>query len=201
MFRNHRGDHQAVESNVTQKIKAFGLGFNPTPWAIGPLGLGRNKQTGKMIPVIGPNTSLVAYQEAVRSELIRQGAEMLPPDYSIRFRFSRQLEKYVSNATGRNVTRNRADATNLQKATEDAMQGIMLNDDENVVCIQSRFASKQSNDTDPWVLIECMYDIKGLEDEDVLLPGSLSDEGLEAMRSIKKWKATPDRVVNNEWIP
>lgn len=112
---------------------------NPDPWAIGALGVG--KRNGKFFPTVAPNPQLVAYKDAVREELEKQNVAMLPAgEYQIKLFFWRQLD---SHASGR---KNIADATNLQKATEDAVQKVLIDNDRGVVDIRSRVV-EQSPET------------------------------------------------------
>ncbi len=119
--------------------------INPEPWAVGPLdiiyrghGAGR-----KHFPVVGPNTKLKFYQDAIRSEMetLYPEAEMLTGLVEVEFHFWR------SSAHGQP-----ADATNLQKATEDALQGILFENDRD-----NRWATghvvEQTPDTRPALVI------------------------------------------------
>lgn len=111
------------------------LPINPDPWEVGPLGVGR--RNGKMYPYIGPSAQLKAYQEAIREELESQSITMLEGDfYKLTFYFWRRLDEHEK---GRKV---HADATNMQKATEDALQGILIGNDRNVLDIRSRIVAQ-----------------------------------------------------------
>lgn len=124
-------------------IHWFVLAVNPDPWAIGPLGVG--KRGGKYFPYVGRNNQLHSYKEAVAAEL----AEVHPlPEgtYDLAFYFWRRLDEHAS---GR---KHIADATNLQKATEDALQGILFDNDRDVHRITSTVV-EQSDTTKPHVVI------------------------------------------------
>ena len=126
------------------------LPINPDPWAVGPLGVG--KKQGKFYPYIGPNKQLVAFQDAIREELVSQGVEMLPEgSYKIQCFFWRRLD---THASGRKHV---ADATNMQKATEDAIQKVLIDNDRGVVDIRSRIV-EQSDDTEPMIVLEVELD-------------------------------------------
>jgi Holliday junction resolvase RusA-like endonuclease len=90
-------------------------GINPEPWAVGTPYRKGSKGMG-----ISPNGKLVAYQEALADEFTQQNAhgKAWTGDLKIKFLFWR------SSAHG-----NVADATNLQKATEDALQGVLYSND------------------------------------------------------------------------
>lgn len=120
------------------------LPINPDPWAIGPLGVG--KRNGKFFPYVGRNAQLHSYQEAVKEELQSQSVEMMPEGkYELEFYFWRRLD---SHASGK---KHIADATNLAKATEDAIQGVLIENDKDVAHITSTII-EQSTETIPGVL-------------------------------------------------
>jgi Holliday junction resolvase RusA-like endonuclease len=109
------------------------LPINPEPWAMGPVGAGR--RGGKIAPYVGRNQQLHAFKEAVKAEL--EGAQKLPPaEYELHFWFWRNIAQYETTK-GRKASRNVADVTNMQKATEDALQGILIDNDRNVKHISS----------------------------------------------------------------
>jgi Holliday junction resolvase RusA-like endonuclease len=111
----------------------FYVPINPEPWAMGPLSMGR--RGGRMFPKIGRNQQLHAYKEAVRSELA--DADPLPEgEYRLEFYFWRQIASYTDTG-GVRRHRNVADTTNLQKATEDALQDVLFKNDRNVKSILS----------------------------------------------------------------
>lgn len=108
------------------------LNVNPEPWAIGSLGLGR--KAGKMYPYVGQNAQLAAYQSAVREALGPQ--TKIEGNVEVNFYFWRNLATYETQ-TGRDHRKHYADATNLQKATEDALQGVLFDNDKFVVDVHS----------------------------------------------------------------
>lgn len=123
----------------------FVLAVNPDPWAIGPLGVG--KRNGKYFPYVGRNTQLAAYKDTISSLL--EGVNLLPQgEYSLTFFFWRRLE---SSATDRR-RKHAADTTNLQKATEDALQGVLFDNDRDVRHVESYLVS-QTEDTMPMVVM------------------------------------------------
>lgn len=118
-------------------------GINPEPWTAGTVSVGR--KGGKPFPRVSKNAQLANYQNAVREQL---GFPMLDGDVAtglaldmgapwegpveLFFYLERRLDTYVSDS-GRNVTKHRADSTNCQKALEDALQGILFKNDNQVV--------------------------------------------------------------------
>lgn len=118
------------------------LPVNPDPWAIGPLSVGRGKNG--YFPRIGPNATLVAFKEEVRSHFPEPRTPVDHP-VELEFFFWRRLEKWI-NDKGKTNTRNEADATNMQKACEDALQDVLIVNDRQVKSVTSHIM-EQSEDT------------------------------------------------------
>lgn len=125
------------------------LKVNPEPWAVGEAGVG--KKGGKFFARVSPSAGLVAYQNAVREEL--SGVEKLPNgEYKLTFFLWRQQSQYIS-ASDKRVTKHVADATNMQKGLEDALQGILFDNDRNVQDIRTVIIG-QSPEVEPLVIIK-----------------------------------------------
>lgn len=122
------------------------LHINPEPWAIGSVSRSAKGAT------ISPNPNLVAYQNAVREAM--EGVSKLPPSagYKLTFRFWRQQAKYI-DMNDHVRQRNQADATNMQKALEDALQGILFDNDRQVADIRSVIIDQGPKVT-PCIIIE-----------------------------------------------
>lgn len=133
---------------------------NPEPWAIGPLGVGR--KGGKVWPYIGPNPQLDAYKKAVRESLRDQNPVIVEGEVEVKFWFWRRLDGY-QNKAGRTLHKHAADATNLQKATEDAIQGILIGNDRYVLAPSSVIMA-QDKEIEGMVLI-CVKEVSNHEDE------------------------------------
>jgi Holliday junction resolvase RusA-like endonuclease len=160
------------------------LRLNPQPWAIGPLSLGR--KPGGFYPKIGPNAQLVAYQNAVREGLQAQGVKMLIGEVELRFYFSRTIESY-KRRTGRNVSAHASDITNLQKATEDALQGVLIANDRDVVACSSVLLD-QGVEARSFIIIR----ISRPHDHQSEIPKSVLHEAL----------AEPEvAIANANWLP
>lgn len=114
----------------------FVLGVNPEPWGVGPLDVIR--RGGRLTPTMGRNQQLDAYKEAVREELsLRYGASLpVPAGYELDFYFWRHRADYIT-PQAQKARKNEVDATNLQKATEDALQGILIGNDRDVIRVRS----------------------------------------------------------------
>lgn len=123
------------------------LPINPEPWAIGDVSFSK---TGKRIT---PNAQLVNYQEAVR-QYIKQnypGCPMCVSECELNFYFWRRLDTYMTSGA-RMHTRHVADATNLQKGLEDALQGTVLYNDRLVRRVTSEIVN-QAHNIDPGIVI------------------------------------------------
>lgn len=132
-------------------MKYFVLRLNPEPWALGKAYSG--KRDGKKFGGMSPNEGLVAYQNAVKEELEAQEIGELPwPEVCLSFYFWRRLDKYVTMGD-KIAQRHEADATNLQKGLEDALQGIMFKNDR-VVRDARGVVMEQSVETEPMIVIE-----------------------------------------------
>lgn len=130
----------------TAEPKWYVLAVNPEPWRVGPLSVGRRKGGGTF-PQIGRDQQLRAYQEAVQEELKLKyditGTEPVDinKEWVLTIYFWHRLEEYESRS-GRRARDQRADLTNLVKATEDAIQGFLIYNDVHVreqhTCIAER---------------------------------------------------------------
>lgn len=96
---------------------------NPEPWALGPVGTGR--RGGKIWAYVGRNQQLYMYQQAVKEELA--GSSWYEGELHLLFLFWRCTS----------VTDHAADTTNLQKGTEDALQGVLFENDRVVIHSES----------------------------------------------------------------
>lgn len=110
------------------------LDLNPEPWAIGPLGVKR--AAGKLIPYVGPNKQMQAFQNAAREQL-QEWKSMLErfeltdhQEFELDFWIWRRIEQYRTGK--RSARKNKADATNIQKALEDSIQGVLIDNDRSV---------------------------------------------------------------------
>jgi Holliday junction resolvase RusA-like endonuclease len=134
-----------VDSAVRRQVQILGVHYyvlhiNPEPWAIGNI----NYKS------ISPNLTLKAFQEAVRDEM--EGVEQLPAgEYRLRFYFWRQMARYI-DMNDKMKSRHQADATNMQKALEDALQGVLIDNDRNVRHIGSLIMA-QGTHVEPRIVI------------------------------------------------
>lgn len=139
------------------------LPINPEPWAIGPVGYSR--RNGKMSAYVGQNQQLDAYKHAV-SEAAREVWGALPPlrgNISLDFFFWRNRAEYTTPAA-RLHRKHDADVTNMQKATEDGLQGVIFENDRETVEVHSRIISQG-----PDVVGKVVVAVRLIEDPDTLI--------------------------------
>lgn len=125
-------------------------GINPEPWTSPAVSVGR--RGGRLVPQVFKSAALSAYQESVRDALMAAYPEVRPVSgpVGLEFFFWRQLVNYEGE-TRRN-RKNRVDATNLQKACEDALQGVLITNDRDVLHVSS-WVVEQAVDTEPLIVI------------------------------------------------
>jgi Holliday junction resolvase RusA-like endonuclease len=132
---------------VIETLKITIRGVTPEPWTAGtafrrgPRGVG-----------IAKNAALVAYQEAVKEALREQfTGEPITDDIVLDVWFWRQLATY-EGPSGRMVTKHRCDLSNMVKAFEDACQGILFKNDNQVVR-NSACIVGQSKDIESMIIV------------------------------------------------
>lgn len=127
--------------------KFFVIALNAVPWGVGPMTTLR--KGGRVIPFMGKNQQLAAFQEAVKEELIN--GTMTQGEVELKFYIWRQLEELTVYGS-RNRTVHQADATNMQKAIEDALQGVLIENDRNVRRISTEIV-QQDNEATPCIVV------------------------------------------------
>lgn len=152
---------------MLRKWNYFLAEVNPEPWAIGDLSVGR--RGGKVFPIVGRNNNLWFYQQAIKEELEDQAADIwFEGPIELKFFFWRAREEYKT-PQARGHRKHEADLTNLQKATEDALQGVLFKNDKDVKKCTSVLV-RQDTDATPRVVI-------GIRNYDG--PEAIPDEVLE----------------------
>lgn len=139
-------------STVSIKIE----GIDAEPWTAPSLSTGRSG--GRVYPKAHKNAGLANYQNAIREAVqnsLPSGFEPWEHEIVLSFSIWRDLPEYPS-ATGRKSKRKKADATNMQKALEDALQGILFKNDVQVRCITTIIRA-QAKDVKPCITI-LMFD-------------------------------------------
>lgn len=117
--------------------------------------LGTSRRGGKVYPTSHKKPQLEAFQRAIfeNCQEAYPDWEMIPADTPLwlRFGFWRQLESYTIEG-GKTRHRNRADATNMQKACEDALQKWLFANDRDVL-MPGSFIVAQGPDVEPAIVI------------------------------------------------
>lgn len=125
-------------------------GVNPIPWTSPTVTVGRRK--GQYKPQVYSSAELKNYKAALAEEFERAypDAPLIEDEIGVTFFFWRHIDV---GTTGSNRTRsNEADATNLQKSTEDALQGVLFKNDRQVVHGAS-WIMGQSEETEPMIVV------------------------------------------------
>lgn len=131
-------------------------GINPQPWTVGVLGIAWSKGAQRHpYPTLTKSGQLDIYQKALMDAVYAK----LPPGFvqydeplAVHFLFWRQLESWV-NEKGKMSRSMTADATNLQKAAEDAIQKVVYKNDQSNVRVQTDIV-EQTNFTTPLIVIK-----------------------------------------------
>lgn len=113
---------------MTQTEHWYFLDVNPEPWAIGPVGYAR--RNGKMSAYVGRNQQLHHYKEAVKEAILKQDPVKFDGPFELTIWFWRSRDEYAT-PQARTHRKHEADTTNLYKATEDALQGILYDNDKD----------------------------------------------------------------------
>jgi hypothetical protein len=178
---------------MTETYRCWALGINPEPWAMGNPTMIYNPKTKKHFPKYSPNLTLKQYQGAVQEELKARGVEVEPGMYKLRFTFSRQLEKALIR--GGTLSSHIADTTNMQKATEDALQGVAIGNDADVIDVGGRLAGPQQVSTVPYVVIEVWSGLESYR----LDPPLSQDAGVELENVFREF--LNPQITDNTWEP
>lgn len=130
--------------------KCYVVPVNPEPWKVGPVHSGR-KKGGGFFASVGRDATGEAFKQGVKEHLLAQGAEVLPGPYALRFLWYRQLIQY--QGPKRKVTKNRVDSTNMQKLAEDSLQGVLIDNDRNVLSVSSEIVEQDTDAPGMFVVI------------------------------------------------
>lgn len=142
-------DNLATEGSCWYTIS----GINPEPWAASEGAVG--KRGGKTFIHFHKPQQLRQYQESIKEEFPTQNPQAveITGDIELVFYFWRQLPEYeLTEKDSRKRRSHQADATNLQKALEDALQGLVYKNDRDIRSIRSVIVA-QSAHTSPFILI------------------------------------------------
>lgn len=158
------------------KERWFVLDINPEPWAIGDVGVRRNG--GKLKGFVGRNQQLWNYQQAVK-EAVGTGHELIRGKVKLTCIFWRRRDEY-RNHQARTHRTGEADATNMLKATEDALQGVLYVNDKDNNEVHS-YIIDQDTDTRPRIII-CVA--PNSDPPDII--NQLPDDVLQQMKDLEE---------------
>lgn len=132
-------------------------GLNPIPWTSPSVAIGRGKG-GKPYPIVHSAAELKNYKEAVADALRSHypDAPLIEDEVAVTFYFWRRLDSLDKGKGKRKSRTKEADATNMQKSTEDALQGILFKNDNQVVHAES-WIMGQADDVEPMVAIRVVW--------------------------------------------
>lgn len=136
---------------------------NPEPWAMGTAFAMRHE--GQLSARVGQNKQLDSFKKAVKECI--EGQPMLEGKYTIHAWFWRNRATYTTQAQ-RTHRKHEADLTNMQKALEDALQGIVIGNDRDVQEFHSYMV-----DQGPDVIGRIVLYIHGGETGHVLPPSNV----------------------------
>lgn len=126
-----------TEEQTEPETMWFVLEVNPEPWRIGPLG---TKRAGKrVVPIVGRDTQGFAYKASIIEEITPKLDPLWTPHqgrFVLEFLFWRNRADYET-PQARTHRKHEADVTNMQKLTEDALQGILFKNDKDTASITS----------------------------------------------------------------
>ena len=126
-------------------------GINPEPWTAPEFSTGR--KNGKIFTQAYKNAGLAAYQEAIKESLLRNypDVEGFTHQITLEFFLRRQIVQYKGESKA--VTKSHSDNTNMQKALEDAIQGILIENDREVVDIRTVLVA-EGTEIEPQIIIK-----------------------------------------------
>lgn len=173
------------------------LELNPIPWTSGTAGIRR--VNGKLVPYIAKDPGLAAYQTAVREQLIaaldgNTSVHLVHPPYKIVFYLWRALEQ-ADVGMDRKRRAHQADATNMQKALEDALQGILIGNDRDVDDIRTVLV-EQGPDVEPGIVVQINDSLDKMH-----LPRQVQEARLDLLDALQHSKVLVDNEYIQEEIP
>lgn len=168
-------------TDLRQPIRAEGrlwyvLDLNPLPWTPGEVAYASGKDAKRKV-YMRPSKDLKVYQEAIRDEMAKWFTIPLATEVDVVFVFIRSLDEIYRGGV-RKSRAHKADATNMQKATEDALQGILFDNDNQNRVVKSIILD-QGPDLEPYVAVG----VRVVKDGDLraLVPQLVLDEFVEGL--------------------
>lgn len=125
-------------------------GINAEPWTAPSVSHGR--RGGAVTTTVYKNEQLRSFQEAVGEAMERQYPDAPKLEGAIELEFYIWRQQAVYQGRRGKVQKHQVDATNLQKALEDALQGYLYGNDREVHAIKTTVMA-QGPDVTPRILI------------------------------------------------
>lgn len=127
--------------------------INPIPWTAPQVAVGR--KGGKVYPQVYSSEELKNFKMGLADAIEKKypDAEVIEDELALEFFFYRSIDTEASNKRRKTHI---ADATNLQKAAEDALQGILFANDRQVVGVTS-WIMEQSEEATPCIVIRVIW--------------------------------------------
>lgn len=161
-------------------------GLNPEPWMASQTSVGR--KAGKPYVQHHSPPQMRMYQDSLKEMFVEQNPQAVEHvgDICLWLFFWRQ-KTLNEMFEGKNRRAHQADATNLQKATEDALQGILYKNDNAIRDVRSMII-EQNADATPKILIGVgPYDEEAQEAKDAaVIAASLSKGDQSAVGDIQR---------------
>lgn len=150
----------------------YALPLNAEPWTAPEASIGRRNR--KIFVQMHKDAGVDAYQQAVGENLreLYPDLEMQSGPIGLTFYIWRQLAQYEGQVG--KVTKHQADATNMQKALEDALQGVLFSNDRDVVQVTTIVVA-QGVDVEPFIVIHA-YKAGNLEGATEILKEHLKSQ-------------------------
>lgn len=164
------------------------LKLNPEPWRIGPIAC-----VGKRGIRVGRDQQLAAYQEAIKESLGK--CKMIEGKVRLVIYLWRNRPEYTT-ALSRRHRKHEADATNMQKALEDALQGVLFRNDRDVVDIRT-VVVEQGPDVSECIIIR-VRDVPNTE-EDTLIHQEIPPHVMNIRKEFQQESKKKDRNISEEW--
>lgn len=153
--------------------------INPVPWTAPSVSIGR--KGGKPYPLVYSSTELKTFKSGLAEEIKDNypDAPMIEDEIGLEFFFYRRLDSLDRGKSRRRARAHEADATNMQKSAEDALQGVLFKNDSQVISAHS-WVMEQGEDVNPLVVIHLTWHperptlpdhVLSKIDDDPVLPG------------------------------
>lgn len=168
------------------------LDVNPYPWKVPPFQPGR--KGNRLFVQAGRDEGLHTYKEAIKEQLEKQNPTKIEGPVALFAWYWRRMDEYKSTR-GRNARSHEADTTNLQKATEDALQGLVFDNDKDVVFTQS-WRVIQDFDVQG-VLVVCAYPWVWSSPEDSF-PDHVQEKIKDIREGVIEIGPSPDNIIDYE---